>query len=289
MTSHNWLARLSQRERLNFLLTNRIPRRAATQFVGWISKSEHPIVRGVSFALWRRFGGDLRLEESERDWYASVHDCFTRRLKPGARPVDADPRVVVSPCDGVVGAHGAVNGVEIFQAKGFPYTLPDLLGDAELAAKYRDGVFVTLRLRSNMYHRFHAPLDARIREVRYISGDTWNVNPIALRRIERLFCKNERAVVELETNVPGASLLLVPVAAILVASIKMHFLPETLSLRYRGQNRIPCAVTVRKGEELGYFEHGSTIVVLATQGFRLNPDLEEGATIAMGSPLLVGA
>ncbi len=289
MSEHNWLARLSQSERLNFLLTNRIPRRAATQFVGWISKSEQPIIRGVSFALWRRFGGDLRLDESERDWYASIHDCFTRRLKPGARPVDADPRVVVSPCDGVVGAHGAVNGVEVFQAKGFPYTLPDLLGDAELAAKYRDGVFVTLRLRSNMYHRFHAPLDARIREVRYISGDTWNVNPIALRRIERLFCKNERAVLELETAVPGASLLLVPVAAILVASIRMHFLPEPLCLRYRGPNRIPCAVTARKGEELGYFEHGSTIVVLATRHFRLHPSLAEGESIAMGRPLLVEA
>ena len=289
MNSHNWLARVSLRERLNFLLTNRIPRRAATQFVGWISKSEHPIVRGVSFALWRRFGGDLRLEESEREWYASVHDCFTRRLKAGARQIDADPRTVVSPCDGVVGAHGAVAGVEVFQAKGFPYTLPDLLGDAELAEKYRDGVFVTLRLRSNMYHRFHAPLDARIREVRYISGDTWNVNPIALRRIERLFCKNERAVVELETNVPGASLLLVPVAAILVASIRLHFLAGALSLRYRGPNRIPCAVAVRKGEELGYFEHGSTIVVLATPKFRLHPDLAEGATIALGKPLLVEA
>ncbi len=224
MNSDNWLARQTPLERLNFLLTNRIPRRAATRFVGWISKIEQPLVRGLSFALWRHFGGDLRLEESERDWYASIHECFTRRLKPGMRPIDADPRTIVSPCDGVVGAHGAVAGVEVFQAKGFPYTLPDLLGDAELAAKYRDGVFVTLRLRSNMYHRFHAPADVRIREVRYISGDTWNVNPIALRRIERLFCMNERAVLELETGTPGASLLLVPVAAILVASIRMHFL-----------------------------------------------------------------
>jgi phosphatidylserine decarboxylase len=205
------------------------------------------------------------------------------------RSIEADPRVAVSPCDGVVGAHGRVAGVEVFQAKGFPYTLPDLLGDATLAAKYANGVFVTLRLRSNMYHRFHAPCDASIREVRYISGDTWNVNPIALRRIERLFCKNERAVIELDMREPGRSLLLVPVAAILVASIRMHFLPEPLCLRYKGPNRVPCVVDVRKGEELGYFEHGSTIVVLATAEFALHPDLTEGATIAMGQPLLVDA
>jgi phosphatidylserine decarboxylase len=172
------------------------------------------------------------------------------------------------------------------QLKGFPYTLPDLLGDTGLAEKYRNGVFATLRLRSNMYHRLHSPCDARLREVIYISGDTWNVNPIALRRVERLFCKNERAVLELDLGTPGRSLLLVPVAAILVASIRLHCLAEPLRLTYRGPNRLPCDVVLQKGEELGYFEHGSTVVVLATGEFSLDAGLREGATIRMGQPLL---
>src|SRR5262249_24628492 len=156
-----------------------------TLLMGRVSRIENPVVRELSMALWQTFGGDLRLHEAERTRFKSVHDCFTRRLKPGARPIDFDASTVVSPCDALVGAHGPVRVTEVFQAKGFPYTLLDLLGDARVADKYRDGTFVTLRLKSNMYHRFHAPCDARLAEVVYVSGDTWNVNPIALRRLER--------------------------------------------------------------------------------------------------------
>lgn len=284
MKERRWIDRLSQHERLNFLLTNRIPRRYATLFMGWFSRVENPLLRALSFAVWRTFGGDLRLHEAERSDFASIHDCFTRKLKPGMRPLDPDPRTIVSPCDAVVGAHGPILGTEVFQAKGFPYTLEELLGDARLAAKYRDGVFVTLRLRSNMYHRFHAPCDARVREVVYVSGDTWNVNPIALERIERLFCKNERALVELDLGRP-AGLLLVPVAAILVASIRLHCLPAPLRLTHRGPNRLACDATFAKGDELGWFEHGSTILLFGTRHFSLC-ELREGACIEMGRALL---
>jgi phosphatidylserine decarboxylase len=287
MHGNRWLDRLSRHERLNFLLTNRIPRRYATLFMGWFSRIEQPLVTRASLALWRAFGGDLELHEAERTDFKSMHDCFTRRLKPGTRPIDADPRVIVSPCDAVVGAHGPIRGTEVFQAKGFPYTLEELLGDA-LAAKYRDGVFATLRLKSSMYHRFHAPCDARLREVVYVSGDTWNVNPIALKRIERLFCRNERALLDLTLDRPGA-VLLVPVAAILVASIRLHCLPAALCLTYRGPNRLACDAAFAKGEEMGWFEHGSTILVFATPNFAVCDDVHEGATIAMGRPLLRAA
>jgi phosphatidylserine decarboxylase len=280
-----WLDRLSQQQRLNFLLTNRIPRRYATLLMGWVSRLENPLVRTLSFALWRAFGGDLRLHEAERGEFRSVHDCFTRKLKPGARPIDPDPHTIVSPCDAVVGANGRIHGTEVFQAKGFPYALEELLGDARLVAKYRDGVFATLRLRSNMYHRFHAPATARVREVVYVAGDTWNVNPIALQRVERLFCKNERALVELDLDRP-AGLLLVPVAAILVASIRLHCLPVPLTLKFRGPNRLPCDAAYAKGDEMGWFEHGSTILVFATEHFVLDESVAEGATIEMGRPLL---
>ena len=94
-------------------------------------------------------------------------------MRPGARPIDPTLGVLVSPCDAIVGAHGHVDGTRVFQAKGFPYRLEELLGDPALVERYRDGVYVTLRLKASFYHRFHAPCDAAVRRVVYISGDTW--------------------------------------------------------------------------------------------------------------------
>ena len=122
----------------------------------------------------------------------------------------------------------------------------------------------------------------------YIAGDTWNVNPIALKKVEKLFCKNERAVLELDFGHPDYSLTLVPVAAILVASMKFHFLPEPLDLTYRGPNRIRCNATLSKGEEMGYFQHGSTILVFASEHYQLSPGINQGHRIRMGEALLSG-
>jgi phosphatidylserine decarboxylase len=227
----------------------------------------------------------LDLSEARTDRFKSLHDCFTRELKEGARPIDADPSVLTSPCDALVGACGRVEDGMVLQAKGFPYPLAELLGDAELVDYYRRGEFATLRLTSSMYHRFHAPYDCRVERVSYISGDTWNVNPIALKRVERLFCKNERAVIRCRLP-SGALLTLVPVAAILVASIRLKFLDVRLHLEYRGPNVIPCDAQVRKGQEMGWFEHGSTIIVFAPEGVSLRQGLGEGGRLRMGEALM---
>jgi phosphatidylserine decarboxylase len=137
-----------------------------------------------------------------------------------------------------------------------------------------------------MYHRFHAPLDCRVRQVDYISGDTWNVNPIALKRVENLFCRNERAVVQIEIPGTGQRLLLVPVAAILVASMRFHFLDVLLHLKYRGPNRIACDASFKKGDELGWFQHGSTIIVIAPAGFTLAEGITEGSSVRVGEKLM---
>jgi phosphatidylserine decarboxylase len=151
---------------------------------------------------------------------------------------------------------------------------------------YRNGRYVTLRLTSSMYHRFHAPHDGHIDRVNYVSGETWNVNPIALKRIERLFCKNERAVVPITLAAGGQTVTLVAVAAILVAGIRLHCIDAVLNRNYRGRNVIACDSQVRKGEELGWFEHGSTIIVFAPDGFALSKNIRDGATIRMGQPLM---
>lgn len=285
MTPKQGIRRLFAQEDINFLVTNRIPRRLATQFIGWLSRIEQPLVRDASIGLWRMFA-DVDLADARTLEFRSLHDCFTRELKDGARPIDTRPDILVSPCDAIVGASGAIAGTEVFQIKGFPYSIGDLIPDRELVETHRDGCFATLRLTSGMYHRFHAPHDCVVDHVTYISGDTWNVNPIALRRVEKLFCKNERAVLRTRLGVGGHRITLVPVAAILVASIRLNFLDVTLNMGYRGARQMPCATRLDKGAEMGWFEHGSTIIVFAPPGFTLGENVEDGARIRMGEPLM---
>lgn len=278
--------RVLLQEDLNFLLTNRIPRIALTRFMGWFSQLRQPLVRDASIAVWKLFA-DLDLSDARQQRFASLHHCFTRELKPGARPVQADPSLLTSPSDGIVGACGRVQGTQVFQAKGFPYTLQELFGgDAALAEHYRDGCYATLRLTSSMYHRFHAPHDALVDRINYLSGDTWNVNPIALKRVERLFCRNERALIQMQLQAGGHRITLVPVAAILVASIRLHALDVLLHLKHRGPHHWRCNAAYAKGDEMGWFQHGSTILVFAPRGFTLADGVVPGAGIRMGRPLM---
>ncbi len=282
-----WRDALLLQEDLNFLLTNRVPRLALTRFMGWFSQIRHPWVRDASIAVWRAFT-DLDLSDARKTRFDSLHDCFVRELEPGARPIDPDPAVLVSPCDAIVGECGPIAGLTVFQAKGFPYSLDDLFGRhaAGAAATFRDGCYATLRLTSAMYHRFHAPHDLVVRRVCYSRGDTWNVNPIALKRIERLFCKNERAAIHAEVGAARHPVAIVPVAAILVASLRLHWIDTLLHPRHRGRTEWSCDARFAKGDEMGWFQHGSTILVFAPRGFALADGVVTGRLIRMGQPLM---
>jgi phosphatidylserine decarboxylase len=276
------LMRLLMQEDLNFLLTNRLPRRWATQLVGRIATVEHPLVARPALALWRFFSG-VDLSDSATTRFRSLRAGFTRALRPGARPFNTDQAAIASPCDAIVGAHGRIEDGRAFQVKGFPYRLDELLPDPSLAARFANGWFVTLRLTAGMYHRFHAPADLRVEAVTYQSGDCWNVNPIALQRVERLFCRNERAVIEARLA-DGTPMLLVPVAAILVASIRLTFLDTRALLRDGGPERRAVDRAIGRGEEMGWFEHGSTILVFLPEAPSLS-QVTEGQTIRAGEPL----
>lgn len=271
------------RDELNFLLTNRVPRRLLTHFMGWYSSIESPLLTHISIAVWRLFS-DLDLSESRYSRFTSLQACFIRELKPGLRPVDSRADSFVSPCDAVVGACGRVKDGQVYQIKGFPYALSDLVGSNAMAERYRNGSFVTLRLTASMYHRFHAPVACRVRRVRYLSGDVWNVNPPALARIEKLYCRNERAALEAVTG-HGDFFVLVAVAAILVASIRLPFIDTRMHLRYTGPEWIDCDHAFNKGQEVGWFEHGSTIVVLLPETFTLLESVTGGRRIRMGEAL----
>jgi phosphatidylserine decarboxylase len=268
---------------LNFLLTNRIPRRPLTRFAGWFARIEQPLVRSTSIALWRFFA-DVDFSDTARSGFASLHAAFTRELLPGARPLDPDISALLSPCDAIVGAHGLVQAGQALQAKGHDYPLADLLTDEELAAAFEGCAYVTLRLTAGMYHRFHAPADCEVEQVDFVAGDVWNVNPQALARVPRLYCQNERAVLRCRLA-SGGQMLVVPVAAILVASLKLHCLQERLHLRYSGPTRLRCRARYARGQELGWFEQGSTIIVLAPRGHALVAGIETGTRMQMGRAL----
>ncbi|RZL35585.1 MAG: phosphatidylserine decarboxylase [Rubrivivax sp.] len=271
-------------EDLNFLLTNRVPRIALTRLMGRFSRIESPRLTRLTIYLWRWFV-PLDLSDARQTSFRSLKDCFTRELKPGSRVFDARPEVLASPSDAIVGATGIVQRGQVYQAKGFPYATAELFGPTQDASVFEGGRFVTLRLTSSMYHRFHAPADGTVEHVTYLSGDTWNVNPVALKRVERLFCRNERAVVRM-TLASGHPIALVPVAAILVASIRLHFLDVLLHLGHQGAHEMPCTAAQLKGQEMGWFEHGSTIIVFVPAGFEPAPGIEPGVQIRAGQALL---
>ena len=273
---------MSVRDELSFMLTNRVPRRWLTRLMGRLSAVEQPLVSSACIGLWKLFS-DLDLSEARKSHFTSLQDCFIRELKPGARPVVADSAMLVSPCDAIVGALGTIERGTLVQAKGRQYTLVELLTDAALAEVYEGGRFVTLRITPTMYHRFHAPYDLDVEHVTYVAGDAWNVYPIALQRVPRLFCRNERAVLRCRLAPSGTPIALVPVAAILVASIRLHCADVLLHLEYPGPNQIPCRARYSKGEEMGWFQHGSTIIALVPKGFE--SCVEQGTRVRMGEPL----
>ena len=137
------LRRLVLNEDLNFLLTNRVPRIALTRLMGWFSRIRSPLICRLSIAVWRLFT-DLDLRDARQQRFASLHECFTRELVPGARTIDPDRGVLISPCDAIVGACGEVSDGQVFQAKGFPYSIAELFGPTQDTTAFRDGTYVCL-------------------------------------------------------------------------------------------------------------------------------------------------
>lgn len=279
------LRRLLASDSLNFTLSNRLPRVALSRAMGRLSRIENPLLCALALRVWRVFG-DIELDDARERNFRSLHACFTRELVDGARPIVADPRMLASPCDGIVGAHGRIEDGMAIQAKGFPYPVAELLADAALAGALAGGSFVTLRITAAMYHHFHAPDTCTVEAVTHVPGDAWNVNPPALQRVRKLYCRNERAVLHCRDHHDGRPFALVAVAAILVAGIRLRFIDASTPLRSGGVRRIACSSRLARGEAAGWFEHGSTIILLVPPGFRLAGTLDTGTRVRVGQALL---
>lgn len=285
MTFRTLFDAIAANDRLNFLLTNRLPRRALSRLMGRLSAIEHPLVSRPALAAFRFFCAP-DLTEARATRFASLRDCFVRELAPGRRQVDMRADILASPSDGQLVAAGRIEQGQLLQIKGSVYPLAELLRDVPAAAAFEGGCFATLRLTAGMYHRFHAPHDGRLAAISHVAGDAWNVNPPALARVPGLYCRNERAAIRFELAGGGHAVTLVAVAAILVAGIRIRGVDLPADRDHAEPWRRTCDIPLAKGAEIGWFEHGSTIVVLAPPGFRLAPAIAHGATIRMGEALM---
>ena len=222
------------------------------------------------------------------DGFASFNEFFTRELEAGERPVDDDEDIIVSPVDGTVSIAAPIVGDSIFQAKGINYSLEELLAtDLDEAHSFDEGSFATIYLAPYNYHRVHAPIDGELVAARYIPGDLFSVNEATVSRVRGLFRRNERLVMHFETDRGPAALIFV--GALNVGSIstpwsgeirpKKTGMVETLDLSSH-------PTTVTKGGLLGWFNMGSTVILLLPKGVcDWDDDLQPGETLRMGEAI----
>ncbi|MBA8733945.1 archaetidylserine decarboxylase [Chromobacterium violaceum] len=276
-------------ERLFVLSQHILPKLALTRlagrFAGWKGG-------GITTAAIRRFIARYNVDmgeaaDSDPAAYATFNDFFTRALKPGVRPV-ADARLVC-PVDGAVSQLGAIDSGRIFQAKGRDYSATALLaGDADLAARFADGHFATIYLSPRDYHRIHMPCAGRLLEMTYVPGDLYSVNPATARGVDRLFARNERVVCVFEDE-QSQPFVMVLVGATIVGSMATVWhgvvnpprRPAVEKWDYRGQD-----IRLAKGEEMGRFLLGSTVVLLYPAGpLKFNPQWQAASPVRMGEAM----
>jgi phosphatidylserine decarboxylase len=240
-----------------------------------------PLIHAYS----RGYGVDLSEAAQPPSAYPSFNAFFTRRLRDGLRPVDTAAGVVVSPSDSRLSAIGPVPAdLQLEQVKGENYSLAALLGSASDAARFARGVYSTLYLSPAMYHRVHSPVDGDVVAWRYVPGRLYPVNAMGARSVPGLLARNERVVVRLDTAAHGA-VAVVLVGATNVGRISLAFADLVTNRGHAaGETRPASKVLLRRGDELGVFNLGSTVVLLV-EAPRLEPATRSGAFVRVGEAL----
>lgn len=239
----------------------------------------------------RRYGVDMSIAEvSDALSHPNFNSFFTRALQRTARPIDNAPNAVVSPVDGVVSEAGVIEGDQLLQAKGVYYSLTTLLGGSkERALPFLGGHFATLYLSPRDYHRIHMPLRGELEEMVYVPGDLFSVNPRTARTVPRLFARNERVITLFQTDCGPMAVVLV--GAMFVANIETVWagvvaprgMREIITWGYRHRHADAPPVVLEKGEEMGRFNMGSTVIVLFGPGaVDWTPELRAGHAVKMG-------
>lgn len=267
-----------------------MPKHLLSRLVGSFAAAKAGVFTQL-FIRWfiKQYGIDMsEAVEEQPSAYKTFNSFFTRRLKPELRPLTATHGQLAHPVDGTVSQLGAIHSDRIFQAKGHDYSLQALLGGQQQDAEpFMDGDFVTIYLAPKDYHRIHMPCDGTLKKMIYVPGDLFSVNPLTAANVPNLFARNERVVAIFDTEVGPMAMVLV--GATIVASIGTVWsgtvTPPTAkrvhSWSYPSSG--PEAIQLKKGEEMGHFKLGSTVVMtFAKDSIRFDESLEAGSVTRMG-------
>lgn len=266
-----------------------IPQHLLSRLVGWFAQSEYPLIKNT-FIKWFAKRYDVNMQEAlneDLESYKSFNEFFTRPLKDGARPIAEGDNTLVSPADGAVSQLGKIELGRVFQAKGRDYSVAELLGgDADRAAPFVNGDFMTVYLSPKDYHRVHMPFAGTLKETVYVPGDLFSVNPATTENVDALFARNERLVCIFETEFGPMAMVLV--GAMIVAGIETVWsgqvtpLPkEAQAQQYNGED-----IVLGKGEEMGRFKLGSTVVMCFPENaIEFAEELKAESVLRMGQEL----
>lgn len=264
-----------------------LPKNAFSRFCGMIAEAPLPafLLSLMIHSFIRIFKIDMSEAEGTVASFPTFNAFFTRKLKQGARPIDPSPASLVSPVDGTIGQVGTIQGGKLIQAKGLDYSIQDLLDDSVRAEDYKNGTYITIYLAPYNYHRIHSPVTGTVSHCTYVPGKLWTVSPLGVNHVEDLFSKNERIISYLNTS--GGECALVKVGATVVGKIKVcyHSIESNLFFAKRAHFPVEPAYQVKKGDEVGVFELGSTVICCFKPGqVNLKP-LEVGQVVKLGQSL----
>ena len=278
------------RERAFIGLQHLLPQHALSRLVGALARSRIGFLRRILIsAFLRNYPVDLaEAARADPADYESFNDFFTRRLKPGARAPDPDPRAALCPVDGVVSQSGRIEGGTLLQAKGIRYSAASLLGgDADCASEFDGGEFATLYLAPHNYHRIHMPCAGTLRFARFVPGELFSVNAATAAAVPALFTRNERIACVFDTA--GGPMAVVLVGALFVGSMSLAWAGAVRPRARRAVTELPARdpfIALDRGAELGWFNMGSTVIVLfAPQGPTLVDGLSPGSAVRVGQRL----
>lgn len=259
-----------------------LPKRTLTTWVGRFTR--HRVSRFAIPWYVRHYKIDTKDAQLPVEAYGSLVDFFSRKLHPSARTVIADG--ISSPVDGTVSEFGSIEDGKLLQAKGLAYTLSALLGDADLARTYEGGDYITLYLSPRDYHRIHMPSDGTLTRWTYVPGTLYPVNPAGVKYVTGLFTKNERIVTHVTSDIGRYAVI--KVGATIVGSIRTEYGPSYQSPRKRAHAALQhgtMSIPKHRGEELGRFEFGSTVILVFEKDVIQSFRVKMGQWVPMGTQL----
>lgn len=282
------MAELTRKQKFLKALFYAIPHHAVSRVVYFVTRLRGPQVKPMITWFVEKYGVDMDdAAESEIDYYQTFNEFFTRALKDDIRPVAAGDNTLACPCDGTVSQAGAIRAGAILQAKGRGYSVLELLGgDKDMAAQFADGRFATIYLSPRDYHRLHMPLDANLIKMIHVPGRLFSVAEWTVEEIPRLFARNERLVCYFETS--AGPMVMVLVGAINVSAIETVWSGQVIPPRGKKISEFDYSHTrkeISKGDEMGRFNMGSTVILLTGDNVEWLPNISAGQPVKMGQQI----